>query len=771
MDRATVIAAMRAALGGRALIVVSNREPYVHRRGPEGLTVERPVGGLVAALDPVLQAAGGTWIAWGSGDGDFDVTDPEGRLRVPPGAEAYTLRRVALTRAEVDGYYYGYANQALWPLCHMALAHARFRRRAWEMYRAANAKFAAAVLAEAPEDSVVWVHDYHLALAPRSIRLRGGRQFLMHFWHIPWPAWDVFRACPQRAEILDGLLANDLMAFQHPRHVEHFLECVERELGAQVDRERGLVEYEGGVTRVAAFPISVDFAALTAQAASPEAERWLARLRRRYRLAGRFVGVGVDRLDYTKGIPERLRALERLFQRFPRYRGRLVFMQKCAPSRTQIRAYRDLQRRVESEIDRLNVTYGTADWQPVVYLPRPLPPAGMAALYRLADFCLVSSLQDGMNLVAKEYVACQVDRPGVLLLSELAGAHDELTWALPINPYDASGTAETIVRALEMSPAEKADRMKRLRAVVAERDIYRWMADHLEAARELLTARAAQPWIEDRLEAITAALLAREHLAVLLDFDGTLAPIVPAPEDATLPQAVAEALAVLSRAPAVTVGIVSGRALADVRARVGLPELVYAGNHGLEIAGPRWAWVHPEAQAARGRLRALGETLRARLGGVPGVAIEDKGLTISVHYRRVPQAYVEAIRDAVYDESGRAGGLLVREGKKVLEVAPRTGWHKGAALRLILEREVGEDWANRCAVLYAGDDRTDEEAFRTLPPEAVTIRVGMGAGPTAARYAARDLTAIAHLLRALAARLAASAGAPPSGRGAPSGRA
>jgi len=749
MDRSAVISSLRDLLAGRRLLIVSNREPYAHRRTAKGIAVERPSGGLVAALDPVLQAAGGTWVAWGSGDADFEVTDANGRVRVPPTSGAYTLRRVALPKTEVEGYYYGYANQALWPLCHMALAHARFRRRAWELYISANRRFADAVVAEAEPDSLVWIHDYHLALVPRLIRTRRPDQLLMHFWHIPWPAWDVFRACPQRTELLEGLLANDLMAFQHPRHVEHFLECAERELGAQVDREEGVVEYDGGVTRVEAFPISVDFAALQAQARSHRAERWMARLRRQHRLDGKIVAIGVDRLDYTKGIPERLRALERLFQRFPQYRGRVVFIQKSAPSRTRIKAYRDLQRRVESEVDRLNAAFGSPQWQPVVYLPRPLPPAGMAALFRLADLCLVSSLQDGMNLVAKEFVACQVDQRGVLLLSELAGAHEELSWALPINPYDAGGTAETIARAAALSPDERSERMGHLRAFVADHDIYRWMYDHLRAASHLVAARASTRWIRERGHEIRDIVLGRSGVGVLLDFDGTLAPLASTPDQVVLPETSRAALGRLARIPGVLVGVVSGRSLVDIRGRVGVPGIVYAGNHGLEIAAEAWMWTHPEARAARGQIGAICGRLQERLRAVPGVIVEDKGLSAAIHYRLTPHPHLETIRMAVYEEAARAGGVTVRAGKKVFEVRPQIDWNKGAAVRWILQRVFGDRWAQEAGVIYVGDDRTDEDAFLALPEPAVTVRVGLAPTATAARYAARDARDVAQFLERL----------------------
>jgi len=766
-DRAAVLQSLRDHLGGRPLIVVSNREPYVHERTGEAVEVERPTGGLVAALDPVMQACGGTWIAWGSGNADFDVTDAEGRVRVPPGEHSYLLRRVRFTEAEIDGFYYGYANQALWPLCHMALEHARFRGRAWAFYEAANQRFAEAVLAEAPADAVVWVHDYHLARVPRYLRAGRPDLFAMHFWHIPWPAWDIFRACPQRSELLDGLLANDLMVFQHPRHVEHFFEAAERELGATVNRDDGLVDYEGRLTRVEAFPISVDFRALDGLARSAGAERWMERLRRRLKLRdGQALVVSVDRLDYTKGIPERLLALERFFQQFPRWRGRMIFAQKSSPSRTQIRAYRQLQHRVEGEIARLNTSLGTPEWTPIVHLSRPLPPQGMAALYRLADACVVSSLQDGMNLVAKEYIATQVEERGVLLLSELTGAHSELSWALPINPYDASGTAAALAEGLAMPAEERQARLRHLRTYVAEHDIYHWMEQHLRAASHVLASRTDTRWLRDHLGEIADRVIPRARLALVLDFDGTLAPIAPAPELAALPDRVRAALQRLARMPHVTLAIVSGRELADIRARVGIEDLVYAGNHGLEMISPRWRWSHPDAERLRPRVADAVRGLRARLAAVPGVIVEDKGLTLSVHVRQTPHPLVETVRVSAYEEAERLG-LVVRAGKRVYELRPPVRWDKGTAVRWMLDRELGSQWLKRAAVIYAGDDRTDEDAFLALPDPAITVKVGAGTQPTAAAFAVRDTSEMVQFLWALVDWGAdTSATAQSSGRGA-----
>jgi len=744
-----VLQRMRQTLPGRQLIIVSNREPYVHKKGRTGPEVIRPVGGLVAALDPVMQEAAGTWIAWGDGEADFDVTDSQGRVGVPPDAPRYTLKRIALTRAEIEGSYYGYANQALWPLCHMAMEQARFRGRYWGSYKAANRRFAEAVQAEAGADAVVWIHDYHLALCPREIRRLRPELFLMQFWHIPWPAWDVFRICPQRADLLDGLLANDLVAFQHPRHVEHFLECVERELGAHVDD--GVVEYDGRMIEVEAFPISIDVAALEETARSSRCERWMARLRRRLRLDGRSVVVSVDRLDYTKGIPERLQAIELFFKRHPEYRSRVVFIQKTAPSRTRIKAYRDLQAQVEHTIERLNQTFGTPDWQPVISLPTPLPPAGMAALYRMADLCIVSSLQDGMNLVAKEFIACQVDRQGALLLSELTGAHDELSWAIPINPYDLDGCVDAIPSGLAVPVEERRRRMDHLRTYLAEHDIFHWVAQHLQAAAHLIAGRGAPRRLFDAVDEIRDRIVGESPIALLADFDGTLAGFADSPDAVALPGDVRTAFAQIAHNPRASIGIVSGRALGDIRLRIGLDGIVYAGNHGLEIAGPGWTWTHPEADRTREVIAACSRRLQQRLRGVPGAWVEDKGLTAAVHFRQTPHRFTEGVRVAVHEEIARvpSGTLVLRPGKHVLEIRPDVSWDKGAAVRWILTRLYGPDWPRRARVVYAGDDRTDEDVFETLADPAVTVKVGPHVYPTAARYQLESVEDVYRCVRLL----------------------
>lgn len=728
--------AMGELLGGRQLIVVSNREPYAHRRGRRGPEVESAAGGLVAALDPVLQAVGGVWVAWGSGEADFEVVDDHDCVQVPPDAPRYTLRRVRLASDEVERFYHGYSNQSLWPLFHLAMDKARFLHRNWTAYQTVNRRFADATLSMIASDAVLWIHDYHLALCPYYLRQDRPELFLMHFWHIPWPAWDVFRICPQSTELIEGLLANDLLGFHLPRHVDNFLDCAERELGAEVDREDGLVEHRGHYTRVQAFPISIDVDTWEQVARSRACDRWMARLRHRFRLADRFIGVGVDRLDYTKGIPERLRAIELLFQRAPGIRGRFIFIQKSAPSRTRIKAYRDLQNHVEAEIERINTLYGTETWQPIIYVPRPLPAAGMAALYRMADACLVTSLQDGMNLVAKEFIASQIDGRGMLVLSELAGAADEAPWSITINPFDPESIADALQRALHMPPVERRERMQQMRGHLQQHDVYHWMEQHFRAAAHLLAQRTVTRSVFADLEVVRQLVMARDRLAVLLDFDGTLAPITDYPDNANLPPLARALLAHLARRPRCLVAVISGRALDDLKQRVGLKDVIYVGNHGFELAGPGWVSERREAREVQDLIDACSQRLQNRLRGVPGAIVEYKGLTTSVHYRLVRRDQVEAVRQAILEEVGRVapGKVVIRRGKMVLEIRPAIDWDKGQAALWLLEHVLGKEWRARCAVMYAGDDRTDEDAFLALADAGVTIKVGTGPYPTAARY-------------------------------------
>jgi trehalose 6-phosphate synthase len=484
----------RKEFPGERFIVVSNREPYEHRWGEEvgEIEIRRPAGGLTSALDPLLQAVGGVWIAWGSGDADAAVVDADDRVPVPPESPGYTLRRLWLDQRDVHGYYLGFANQFLWPLCHLRPALTRVRARHWERYRRVNRRFAEAVVDEARGGgAAVWFHDYHLALAPATVRAIRPDLTLAHFWHIPWPPLEIFRVTPQARDLLEGLLANDLMGFQLPSFCANFLHCVEEVLGAEVDRAASTATYRGHTCHVRPFPISIDVGAFRREASRPEIAVQVARLRERYVTGDGQLGVGVDRMDYSKGLPEKLKALDFLWERHPEMRERLTFVQVAVPSRTDIEAYDELTHKVERLVWEINDRYGTARWRPVHLIKRALPAERLAVLYRAADLCIVSSLQDGMNLVAKEYVASQIDDRGVLLLSRFTGAIAELEdGAVEVNPYDPEDFAQRIRDALAMPRGERRRRMRRMRSML--RPIYDWMSDIFRAWGEI-HRRVASP--------------------------------------------------------------------------------------------------------------------------------------------------------------------------------------------------------------------------------------------------------------------------------------
>jgi trehalose 6-phosphate synthase len=472
---------VRSKLGDRPFFVVSNREPYTHVYRGKAVEVTVPASGLVTAFEPILRTCQGTWLAHGSGDADRENVDGRDCLRVPPDEPKYTLKRVWLTKEEEEGYYFGFANEGLWPLCHIAHTRPTFRARDWEHYQAVNRKFAQALAEEmeGAEEPVVLVQDYHFALLPRLVKEKLPNARVAIFWHIPWPNPEAFSICPWQAELLDGLLGADLVGFHVQSHCNNFLETVNRTLEARVNWERFSVERGGHLSEVRPFPISVALEDTPEKTGSPPPSPYVDRaaLLKEHGVEATFLGIGVDRVDYTKGILERFRGVERFMEKYPAYQGRFTFVQIGAPSRTHIKRYHDLQGEVESEADRINWRFQTARWRPIVYLHRHHNHQEIQRYYRAADLCLVTSLHDGMNLVAKEYVAARNDNQGVLVLSRFAGASGELRDAVLINPYDTEQLAEALFFSLQMDPEERSARMHRMRKVVKEFNIYRWAAE------------------------------------------------------------------------------------------------------------------------------------------------------------------------------------------------------------------------------------------------------------------------------------------------------
>jgi trehalose 6-phosphate synthase len=466
---------VRARLEDGRLFVVSNREPYMHTRRGKSVVVNVPASGLVTAIEPVLRACDGTWVAHGSGDADQDAVDTHDRLAVPPDDPRYTLRRVWLTKEEEEGYYYGFANEGLWPLCHIAHTRPLFRASDWKHYQEVNQKFADALLEEMENISrpVVLVQDYHFALLPRMIKQRRPDARVAIFWHIPWPNPEAFGICPWQRELVDGLLGADLLGFHIQAHCTNFLQTVDRIVESRIDWEHVSVQRLDHRTTVRPFPISVEFADAPAPARESAYEE-RGGLLKALGVEAASMGIGVDRLDYTKGILERFLAIERFLEKYPRYQGVFTFVQIGAPSRTHIKRYHDLQAEVEAEADRINWRFQAEHWKPIVLLIRQHSHKEIEPYYRAADLCLVTSLHDGMNLVAKEFVATRQDERGVLILSCFTGAARELRDALQVNPYDIDQTAEAIRAALEMQSEEKQMRMQRMRKLVREHNVYRW---------------------------------------------------------------------------------------------------------------------------------------------------------------------------------------------------------------------------------------------------------------------------------------------------------
>ena len=466
---------MVVELDGKKLILVSNREPYIHEKdGPEIRCIV-PAGGLITALDPVMRVCDGLWIAHGSGDADRETVDGNDTLRVPPKDPAYTLKRVWLTKEEEDGYYYGFANEGLWPLCHITHTRPDFRLEDWTHYRKVNEKFAEALLQEiaGKESPLVLVQDYHLALIPTLIKEKRPDAKVAIFWHIPWPNPEAYGICPWRQEILQGMLGSDIIGFHIQFHCNNFLETVDRFLESKIDWEQFSVTRAGHTTLVKPFPISVNFEQSFGPA-SPE--EWPAKedLLRGIGIQAEFLGVGVDRIDYTKGIPERFGAIERFFEKYPEYLGRFTFVELGAPSRTHIKKYRDLTAEIEETVERINWRFRTKTWKPIAFLKAHHTHEAIDPYYRASDLCMVTSLHDGMNLVAKEFVAARSDEDGVLILSQFTGASRELKDALIVNPYDTEQMADAICLALRMPPEERRGRMGRMRANVRDYNIYRW---------------------------------------------------------------------------------------------------------------------------------------------------------------------------------------------------------------------------------------------------------------------------------------------------------
>ena len=487
MDFLQEIKKLLEGFENRKIVVVSDGEPYVHTRTWEGIICRRTAGGLTTALNPVMQACGGVWVARGGGDADKLSVNERNEVNVPPGDPRYTLKRVFLTKNEIDGYFDGFSNQMWWPLCHNVFVKPKFNPVYFHLYKKANEKFAGAVLEELEEKKpLIWVHDFHLTLVPGIIKKKRPDAFLAHFWHIPWPSHTTFRTVPWRKELMLSMLENTFIGFHTMHDCRNFLFTIDNEIrGAKIDWQKMTISRDGNMTFVRAFPISIDYGGIAALKSSATVKREEELLKKRFECS---IGVGVDRIDYIKGFPEKFLAIDRFFFKYPEYQGKFTFVQAVILERPRVPEFMELDRRLDGMVDDINWRYSTEAWKPIEYLKENMEFTRIVALYKNAKLCLVSSLHDGLNIVCKEFISAQdLSNPGVLLLSEFAGAAEELgDGPIIINPYDIDGLMNSIKAALEMGDEEKRGRMLKLQKEVRENDIFKWTYGIFRSFKELI---------------------------------------------------------------------------------------------------------------------------------------------------------------------------------------------------------------------------------------------------------------------------------------------
>ena len=703
---------------GRVLLA-SNRLPVTLTQGPDGPSLVSSSGGLATALREVHASGDGRWIGW---VGDLSRLSGSARSGVHEDLNWRRLQHVPLSASEVALFYDGFSNSVLWPLFHYLLDKVRLdATNEWRAYKAVNERFADAIAGELRPGDTVWLHDYQLMLVPAYLRRRVPDARIGFFLHVPWPSADVFRILPSREEIVQGVLGADLIGFHTESYRTNFLLSAAKVLNLDLGTDS--ISWEERTVRVGVYPIGIDVEEFERK--SPAVDEQVVQLRKA--TEGKKTLLGVDRLDYTKGVPRRLLAFDRLLEREPQLKGKVHLIQIAVPTREKIDSYAELRSEVNELVGRINSQHGSPTGSPIQSLYRSVGSDELLALYRAADVMMVTPLRDGMNLVAKEYVAARVDAEGVLVLSEFAGAASELDAALVVNPYDIGAMASTLRRALVMSSAEQRVRMNRLRAAVRNNPVQEWARTFLEDLAGTEPVKETAVTNAQELEQALTRLREAPHRSFLFDYDGTLVPLAALPDLAAPDKPLLELLGRLVRAPNTDVHIVSGRSRASLEGWLGdLPVSLHI-EHGFwsRDAAGHWSQV---SEVPPGFLKRVLDIMKRYAFRAPGILVEQKSASMAFHYRgadpHVAAARLRALRAELNESVGPTAELL--EGNKVLEVRLR-GVHKGTVVRRILERAPAGT-----LVFAAGDDRTDEDMFAALPGDAISIRVGPGA--THARF-------------------------------------
>jgi trehalose 6-phosphate synthase/phosphatase len=729
----------------KRLIVVSNRLPLTLRKSEGRWTTQKSSGGLASAMNPLLRRSGGDWIGWAGDSGNEHEEDRRAVLQ--DWAEKERCHAIELPVDIATGFYQGYANQTLWPVFHNFPSLLKFVPEGWEAYVEANRIFCKAVVQRYQPGDLVWVHDYHLMLLPQMLRAELPDASIGFFLHIPFPSAEIFPILPRREELLEGLLGADLLAFQTHGHLQQFRSALLRVLG--IESKITELAIGGRPVRLEALPIAIapeEYTSLLTddKTTARHYSEWVARYR------GRRVLLAVDRLDYTKGVPERLRAYARLLRSSSELKEKVILIQIAVPSREEIGTYEELRTEVNRLVGEINGKIGTPNWTPLVYINRSIERAELVALYKLADVCWIGSLRDGMNLVAKEYVACKGDGDGVLVLSEFAGAAAEMGEALLINPFDEERTASTVERALSLDDEERRQRMNLLHHRILRHDVFRWGDRFLESLEEAVTARGryidTQPKRLRPTEVREAYARAHRRL-LIVDYDGTLVPFADQPQQAVPPPVVIGLLSALATDPRNCLSLTSGRPAEDLDRWFGaIRDIWLVAEHGAELKPPRSAlWEPLRPEFANDWKSTVMPILEHFVDRTPGSFVEEKKYTLVWHHRMAePEFGAWLANELVSMLEAMLAGTELRafRGKDIVEVKPVWAT-KGEAFQRLLTAYPGPDF-----VLVAGDDRTDEDLFERVAAEAWTVHVGPGL--TRAAFVLPDCKSFRGVLEALA---------------------
>jgi trehalose 6-phosphate synthase/phosphatase len=719
------------------LITISNRLPFSFGKKNGRLSLESSAGGLATGLRSFYKSRPSAWIGW-PGLPAAKVT-PEDEKQIVKNLAVESCRPVFLSGYEIEQYYHGFANKTIWPLFHYFPLYADYKKNFWTVYKRVNEKFCQAALEIAEPGDEIWIHDYHLLLLPVLIKDRLPKVSVGFFLHIPFPSFEIFRLLPWREEILRGMLGADLVGFHTFRYAHHFLDSIRHLL--QYEHLNWLVNTGSRLVKVEAFPMGIDYERFHSAVAAPEVQGEIRRLRKR--LTGRKVILSVDRLDYTKGIPQRLEAFELFLEKNPAFREKITLIMVAVPSRTAVETYARLKSQVDELVGRINGRYGTIGWIPIWYLYRFIPMKTLVAYYHAADVALVTPLRDGMNLIAKEYVATQTDQIGVLILSEMAGSAKELGDAILVNPNNHEEVAEAIAQALRMPEEEQRVRMENMQKRLRRFTVLRWADEfmaELQKTRKIQEELAERKLDEDTAKKIVGEFRRAKRALVFLDYDGTLVTFAARPEQAAPDEELKRLLRSLSRQANSHVVVISGRTRKTLEDWLGELDIGLIVEHGAWIKerGRAWILLEPAQDAWKKEVK---EVLIQYVDRTPGASLEEKDYSLALHYRKV-DAEIAPLRMREVKEDlltiASELNLEVLEGDKVLEVR-NPGINKGrAALRLLS----GKDWD---FILAVGDDRTDEDLFYVLPDSAYSIKVGVG--PTRARYNLDNVAAVRSLLQ------------------------